>query len=111
MYEREGQEAGMEALIEASDEAVEFRPYGADGATLRGVDELRAFYARIASEGGKVEAKAYSFSESGNAVIVEGWVRVTRAGGRLADAQVRWAYTFRDGKIISAAYEPTPVAA
>jgi hypothetical protein len=111
VYEREGQEAGMEALIEASDEAVEFRPYGAGDAVLRGAEELRAFYARTANEGAKVEAKAYEFGERDGAVVVEGWVRVTRAGGGLADAQVRWVYTFRDGKITRAVSEPASVAA
>lgn len=110
-YEREGQDAGMEALIAASAEDVEFRPYGAGGDVLCGADELRAYYARTAAEGARVEAGVYEFAPEGDTVRVHGWVRITRADGRLADAQIQWAYTFRGGKIVSAAYEPAAVAA
>ena len=110
-YEREGQEAGMEALIAASADDVEFRPYGAGDEILKGPDELRAYFARTAADGARIEAGVYDFVPSGDAVVVHGWVRVTRPDGALADAQVQWAYTFRDGKVASAAYEPASVAA
>jgi ketosteroid isomerase-like protein len=110
-YERQGQDAGMEAMIAASHEDVRFRPYGAGGEVLRGADELRAFFARPAEEGAKVETGAYDFRVNGDVVVVPGWVRVIRAGGALADAQVQWTYTFRGEKITSAVYEPASVAA
>ena len=111
-YEREGQEAGMEALIAASAEDVEFRPYGAGDDVLRGADELRKYFARTAAEGSRVEAGVYDFVPEGDVVIVRGWVRILRPDGGLSDAQVRWAYTFReDGKVASASYEPASLAA
>ena len=101
----------MEALIAASAEDVEFRPYGAGGELLRGPDELREYFTRSTAEGSRTEAGVYDFVPAGDTVVVHGWVRVTRADGALADAQVQWTYTFRDGKIACAAYEPASVAA
>ena len=111
VYDNEGQEAGMEALIAASTDDVEFRPYGAGGECLKGPEALREYYARTAAEGSRVEAGVYEFGRDGDAVVVHGWVRITRPEGGLADAQVQWTYTFRDGKVASAAYEPASVAA
>jgi ketosteroid isomerase-like protein len=110
-YERQGEKAGMEALIAASADDVEFRPYGAGGETLDGADALRDHVRRTAEEGGRVDAGVYDFLPDGDLVVVRGWVRITRPGGGLADAQVQWTYTFRDGKIASAVYEPASVAA
>ena len=111
VYERDGQEAGMEALIAASADDVEFRPYGAGGDLLKGPEALREYYTRTAAEGSRVEAGVYEFGRDGDSVVVHGWVRITRPDGALADAQVQWTYPFRDGKVASAAYEPASVAA
>jgi ketosteroid isomerase-like protein len=110
-YEREGQEAGMEALIAASADDVEFRPYGAGDEVLRGPEALRDYFRRSAANGSRTEAGVYDFVPSGDTVRVNGWVRIIRPDGGLADAQVQWEYSFRDGKVASAAYEPAPVAA
>ena len=110
-YERQGQEAGMEALIAASADDVEFRPYAAGGEVLRGPEALRAHFSRATADGTRTEAGVYDFVPNGDSVRVNGWVRITRADGALADAQVQWEYTFRDGKVVCASYEPAPVAA
>ena len=110
-YQRHGEKAGMEALIAASTDDVEFRPYGGRGDTFTGPDALRDYFRRASEDGSRVDAGVYDFVPDGDVVLVHGWVRVTRPGGGLADTQVQWTYTFRDGKIVSAAYEPTSVAA
>ena len=110
-YERQGQKDGMEALIAASADDVEFRPYGGGGDTLKGPDELREHFSRTAANGARVDAGVYDFVPNGDVVVVHGWVRITRPGGGLADTQVQWTYTFRDGKVASAVYEPASVAA
>ena len=53
-----------------------------------------------------MEASPHEFREEGNSVVVTGWVRVGRGSGSLADAQVRWIYTFRDGRIETVEYGP-----
>ena len=101
----------MEALIAASADDLEFRPYGAGEDVLRGPDELRAYYAGSAAGGARIEAGVYDYAPNDDAVIVNGWIRLSRPDGGLADAQVRWAYRFRGGKIVSAGYEPASLAA
>ena len=103
VYEREGHEAGVEALLEMCHDDAEFRFYAMDGKVLRGGNELRAFYRDANAD---VSASPYSFEEDGDTVVVTGWVRVVRAGGALADAQVRWEYVFREGKIAELYYAP-----
>ena len=110
-YERQGERAGMEALIAASADDVEFRPYGGGGDTITGGEALRDYVRRGSEDGSRVDAGVYDFVPDGDVVVVQGWVRITRRSGGLADAQVQWTYTFRDGKIVSALYEPTSVAA
>ena len=103
VYEREGQDAGIDALLEICHDDAEFRFYAMDGKALRGGDQLRAFYREADAT---VNAAPYSFEEEGDTVIVTGWVRVVRAGGALADAQGRWEYVFREGKIAELRYAP-----
>jgi ketosteroid isomerase-like protein len=103
VYEREGHDAGIEALLEMCHDDAEFSFYAMNGKVLRGSDELRAFYREADAS---VRAAPYSFEEDGDTVVVTGWVRVLRAGGALADAQVRWEYVFREGKVAELHYAP-----
>jgi ketosteroid isomerase-like protein len=94
-----------EELIANSAEDVVFEPHVAHGRVIRGHDELRKFWSDFAGEGLQMRAGAYSISEEGDSVIVNGWVR-TIDEGRLADTQSRWVYRFNDeGKVVSARAE------
>jgi hypothetical protein len=106
VYEEDGQRAAMEALLELCDERSEFRPYTASGRVLRGPDEMRAFFEESAAAGTTVHASAQQFEEDGETVRVAGSIRVTRSGGGLADAQIRWTYVFHEGRVRVAEYEP-----
>ena len=109
-YERGGQAAGMEAMIEASAPDAEYR-LGPEGKPLHGPDQLRSFAAEEAAEGRTIEAGAYDFVESGDTVTVTGWLRVTRSDGGLSDSQVRWRYKFRDGQLVCVENESAVAAA
>jgi ketosteroid isomerase-like protein len=111
VYEEDGHDAGVDALLAYCREGAEFRFYAAEGRVLHGGAELRAFYRDKRAAGASVEASPYEVREEGDSVVVTGWVRVGRETGSLADAQVRWVYTFRDGKIETVEYEPLIQAA
>jgi hypothetical protein len=104
--ERDGVVAGMEALIQHSHPDAEFRPYSSEGKVLRGADEIRSFFRERTASGATVHASPWSFEEKDDYVIVSGSVRVTRPDGSLADAQVKWTYSFRDGLVESASTGP-----
>ena len=51
-------------------------------------------------------ARPWSFEEDGDSVIVQGSIRLQRRDGSIADAQLRWTYTFRDGRLAAASSGP-----
>jgi hypothetical protein len=104
--ERDGLEASAEATLNLCHEDVEFTPYSGEGRTLRGADEVRKFLCEGASAGTTFHASAWRFEEEGDVVTVLGSIRVHRADGSLADAQVRWVYRFSGGLVKSASFEP-----
>jgi SnoaL-like protein len=106
VYEQDGHDAGVDAMLAISEEDAAFRFYATEGRLLHGADELRAFYREEAASGTSVRAAPYHYSEEGDLITVFGWVRVLREGGSLADAQVRWTYKFRNGKIATVEYGP-----
>jgi hypothetical protein len=106
VYERQGHDAGVEALIAVSQPDAEFRFYATGEQVLHGAEELRAFYRNGRTEGVSVRAAAYDYSDDGETICVSGWVRVAREGGSLADAQVRWIYEFKNGLVKRMIYAP-----
>jgi ketosteroid isomerase-like protein len=105
VYEREGEEAGLEALLECCHPDAVFELYTAGDVVLKGADEMRDFLRRRAEEGAIIEARVHRIAEEGDTVIVRGGIRVRRPG-RLADAQVCWRYTFDGDRIASTRYRP-----
>jgi hypothetical protein len=98
-------DGAVEHLLHHSADDVVFQPYVAHGEEIRGHDELRRFWSRFAEEGLQIRAGAYSISEEGDAVVVNGWLR-TIDEGRLADTQSRWVYRFNDDdEVVSARVE------
>jgi hypothetical protein len=106
VYERQGHDAGVEALIDISHPDAEFRFYATGDEVLRGPDELRAFYRNGRMTGVTVRAAAYEYAADEDTVTVSGWVRVAREGGGLADAQVRWIYEFEGDRVRRMVYAP-----
>jgi ketosteroid isomerase-like protein len=102
----DGVEAGMERLLSRAHEATEFRPYVAEGRVLRGPDEVRAFFSRQRSEGRSLTATPSTFEERGDEIVVIGSLRVARPAGGFAEAQVKWIYRFRDGRLDEASWVP-----
>jgi hypothetical protein len=106
VYEREGHDAGVEALIAIAHPDAEFRFYATGDEVLHGADELRAFYKNGKMEGVEVRAAAYEYSTGEDTVTVSGWVRLARERGGLADAQVRWIYEFEGHRVRRMIYAP-----
>lgn len=104
--ERDGSVAGMEAMLARSHPDLELRPYSGEGRTLRGADEVRAFWRERLAEGGSVHVMPFGFEERNDLVFVTGSIRVTRSDGSIADAQIRWTYGFRGEKIARAEFSP-----
>ena len=106
VLERDGLLASLERMLEHSHEDVELRPYMAEGRVLRGVDEIREFMREELAGGATLQASPWSFEEAGDTVIVSGSIRVQRRDASIADAQLRWTYTFRDGRVAAAGSAP-----
>jgi hypothetical protein len=108
--ERDGMSAGVEALLAVCHPGVELRPYFADGRTLRGADEIRAYFTDREASGASLHASPWSFEEHSDEVVVSGFIRVQRDDGSIADAQLRWCYRFRDDLIDHAQFVPLEAA-
>jgi hypothetical protein len=96
--------ASEELLAHSADEAV-FEPHLSHGRVLQGREELLSFWEGLEGDGAQIRAGAYSFTEEGDSVVVNGWVRTIK-DGRLADTQSRWVYRFNaDDQVVSARVE------
>ena len=110
VLELHGMCAGIEAMLARCHEDVELRPYVADGRTLVGLHQIREFFYEREAAGANVHASPWTFEESGGEVTVSGSIRVQRTDGSIADAQLRWTYSFRDGLISHAEFSPFAAA-
>jgi SnoaL-like protein len=106
VYDRQGHDAGVEALIAIAHPDAEFRFYATGDEVLHGPDELRAFYKSREMSGVTVRAAAYEYAADEDTVTVSGWVRLARERGGLADAQVRWIYEFEGDRVRRMIYAP-----
>jgi ketosteroid isomerase-like protein len=106
VLESEGLLESLEFLREHSHEDAELRPYVGEGRVFHGVGEFREFVREELAAGATLNASPWSFEEVGDDVVVAGSIRVQRTDGSIADAQVRWTFTFRDGRVAAAASAP-----
>jgi SnoaL-like domain len=94
-----------EELLAHSAEGAVFEPHLSHGRVLQGREELLGFWEGLEGDGAQIRAGAYSFTEEGDSVVVNGWVRTIK-DGRLADTQSRWVYRFNaDDQVVSARVE------
>ncbi|HEV3375752.1 MAG TPA: nuclear transport factor 2 family protein [Thermoleophilaceae bacterium] len=105
-----GLEASLEHLLSHAHEDFEFTPYVGAGRVLRGADEVRAFFRGQIEGGTALVARATSFEECGDDVVVNGSLRVVRSSGGFAETQIRWTYRFRDGRLLEARGGPRRAA-
>lgn len=106
VLESEGVLAGIELLREHSHDDAELRPYVGEGRVFHGIGELREFVQQELGGGATLHLSPWSFEETGDDVVVAGSIRVQRTDGSIADAQVRWTFTFRDGRLAAATSAP-----
>jgi SnoaL-like domain len=93
--------ASEELLAHSADEAV-FEPHSSHGRVLRGREELLSFWEGLEGDGAEIRAGAYSVTEDGDLVVVDGWVRTVK-DGRLADTQSRWVFRFNSEDLVVSA--------
>jgi hypothetical protein len=105
-----GLEASIEHLLSHAHEDFEFAPYVGAGRVLRGAGEVRAFFRRQVESGTELVARATSFEESGDDVVVNGSLRVVRSSGGFAESQISWTYRFREGRLLEARGGPRRAA-
>jgi hypothetical protein len=103
---QDGFEAGLEALLSGAHEDCEFRPYIAEGETLRGHDQVRRYYAEAVASGAHMRLNPTSFHDNGDDIVVHGSIRVARPSGGFSETQISWTYSFRDGRLASAGWRP-----
>jgi hypothetical protein len=106
VLESDGLLASTELVFEHCHEDVEFRPYVGGGRVFHGIEETREFVRQQEAEGATLHASPWSFEEVGDDVVVSGSIRVQRSDGSIADAQVRWTYAFREGRVASVSSAP-----
>ena len=92
---------GIEQLIHLVDDDVEWEPLGAKGAVLRGPEELRSYFSRMASAGEELDAIPHSYRVAGDVVVVSGTLRVRGPHG-LEERTAHWVYRLRDGRLVRA---------
>ena len=102
----EGFEAGLDVLLRDAREDCEFRPYIASDRVLRGHNEVRRYYDEAIASGTDMKLNPTSFHESGDDVMVHGSIRVARPAGGFSETQISWTYTFRDGRLATAGWQP-----
>jgi len=103
---QDGFEAGLEALLREAHEDCEWRPYIADGETLRGHDQVRSYYAEAVASGAHMRLNPTSFHDYGDDIVVHGSIRVTRPTGGFSETQISWIYRFREGRLAAAGWRP-----
>jgi hypothetical protein len=106
VLESEGLLAGIELMGEHSHDDAELRPYVGEGRVFHGVGAFREFVQQEMAAGATLHLSPWSFEETGADVVVAGSIRVQRTDGSIADAQVRWTFTFRDGRVAAATSAP-----
>jgi ketosteroid isomerase-like protein len=106
VFETEGPLASLELMLAHAHEDIELRPFVGAGRVFRGVDEFREFMRQQLAEGATLNVAPWTFEEVGDDVIVTGSLRVQRRDGSIADSQLRWTYTFRDGRLAAASSGP-----
>jgi ketosteroid isomerase-like protein len=90
---------GLEAMLRIADDDAEWIPAQSGGRRYVGHDGLRELVGELRDAGTIDAAKAYSFSDYGNCVLVYG--RLGDVSGDDPEAgRVFWIYTFRDGRLI-----------
>ncbi len=72
----------------------------ADGCTLRGIDEVGAYFTQLSATGQRIEVTARRLIVDGERVRVIGRIR-TIAAGRLVDSPAAWTFIVRDGLVAS----------
>jgi ketosteroid isomerase-like protein len=95
------QSGGVEQVLHLVDDDAEWLPLAADGTVLRGREQLRSHFERMASAGQQMDAIPHSFRARGDLVLVSGTMRMSSSQG-LEEQTAHWLYWLRDGRLVRA---------
>jgi ketosteroid isomerase-like protein len=101
-----GVEDGAEHLLRYSHPDCVYRLYMAGERVLNGREEAREYFKEAVASGASMSARARTFEEHGDEVVVSGSVRLQRPTGGFAESQISWTFRFRDGLVEAAAWGP-----
>ena len=96
----------VESVLSALHPDVRARPAINGGALLEGRDAVTEWWRDRVAADDEFEVRPLDFEESGDCVIVRGYVR-HREGRTLAENQAFWLFGFRDGMIDRLESHPT----
>jgi ketosteroid isomerase-like protein len=91
-------ESGLEAALALTEPDVEWIPHAAGGRVLTS-QELLAFFNEFQGEQEIVDARLYSVSVEGEAVLASGSFRF-RGGGGISDFQIHFVYEFEGERLV-----------
>jgi ketosteroid isomerase-like protein len=92
------EESGLEAALAITDPDVEWIPHAAGGRVLTS-QELLAFFEEFQGEQHVAEARLYSVSVEGEAILASGSFRLKGDGG-ISDFQIHFVYEFEDERLV-----------
>jgi ketosteroid isomerase-like protein len=92
----------IDRVLELIAEDCDWRPYAADKDVYLGREGVREYYEELFGGAMSVTSTEYFFRELGDTIAVSGSLQVVSPGGAIAQQQVHWLFTVRDGKVVRA---------
>jgi ketosteroid isomerase-like protein len=80
----------------------EWRPYAASKDLYVGPEGVREYHDELFGSAMSVSSTEYAFRETGDMIAVSGSLQVVTRGGAIAQRQVHWLFTVRDGQLVRA---------
>jgi ketosteroid isomerase-like protein len=92
---------GVEGVLELTDPDTVWQPHSAEGRTLRGHDDLRAWFAELEDRGARIVAYADSYESVEGHVLVHGRLRLEDFRS-VSDANLWWLFGVAGGRVKTA---------
>lgn len=100
-YRREG----LEGILQFAEPDAVWRPHSAGGREFSSTEEYRAFITSMGGRNEIVDATLVSVEAHADHVVVQGRLRVRRAGA-IEDSPMVWVHRFRGDRIVFTASAP-----
>jgi ketosteroid isomerase-like protein len=90
----------IERMLELIADDCEWRPYTGRKDVYIGPEGVRDYHDEVFRGATSVTSADYAFREMGDTIAVSGSLQVVSSGGAIAQRQVHWLFTVRDGKVV-----------